>query len=43
MPPFAATAIWRVFAGLDKPKRTVLKVNLINIDAGKHVSAIFLN
>ena len=36
----ATSAIWRIFAELDKPKRTLSK---INIDAGTHVLAVFLN
>ena len=38
----ATSPIWRIFAELDKPKRTLSKTEL-NIDAGKHVLAMFLN
>ena len=34
--------MWRIFAELDKPKRTLSKINL-TLDAGKHVLAMFLN
>ena len=34
----ATPAIWRIFAELNKPKRTLSKMNLLNIDAGKHVN-----
>ena len=36
------SAIWRIIAELDKPKRTLSKMNL-DIDAGRHVVAMFLN
>ena len=38
----ATSAIWRISAELDKPKRKLSKINL-NIDAGKLVLAMFLN
>ena len=40
-----AGVFWRIFAELDKPKRTVLiSEHELNIDAGNwHASAMFLN
>ena len=38
----ATSAIWRIFAELDKPKRILSKGEL-EIDVGKHVLAMFLN
>ena len=38
----ATTAIWGIFAELDKPKTYTIEDNL-NIDAGKLVLAMFLN
>ena len=37
----ATSAIWRIFAELDKPDYTI--EDKLNIDAGKHVLAMFLN
>ena len=37
----ATSASWRIFAELDKPKRTPIE-DEPNIDAGKHVSAMFI-
>ena len=34
----ATPAFWSIFAELDKPKRTLSKMNLLNIDAGKHAN-----
>ena len=37
----ATSAIWRLFADLNNPKRALSKINL-TIDGGKHVLAMFL-
>ena len=37
----ATSPIWRIFAELDKPKRTI--EDELNSDTGKHVLAMFLN
>ena len=38
----AASAIQRIFAELNNPKRALSKTDELNIDGGKHVLPLFL-